>query len=287
MLMPWLNREIPKNLLIKKPLAGFAAITVFGLLFVTIYSPFGTSAVDPKLFLFKMTAYAILVATSSSLATIFIVKSLPVDSKDEWTIRKELLSFMVILIVMGLTIYFAAFILEPAADRWNLDTMLDSFKYAVFIGFLPYLFFSLMHAPFWFSNLPVEEEFYKKLPGPKPEAEPLLSIVSKLKKESLEFHLSELLCIASEGNYVIFYIYNDGKLQKKMIRNSMNEIEQQLQLHECLIRVHRAYIVNIHKVVRKKGNALGYRLQLDGLAEEIPVSRNKVQVFDEKLSKFQ
>jgi hypothetical protein len=287
MLLPWLHRDIPKNLLIKKPWAGFVAITVFGLLFITIYSPFGASGEEPQNFLLKMTAYAILVASSATLATIFIVRQLPGNADDVWTIGKELLAFLVILMAMGLTIYFAAFLLEPAADRWNWSTFFDSFKYAIFISFLPYLFFSLMHAPFWFSALPVEEAFYKRLPKPTSEQEPLVSIESKLKKESLTFYLSELLCIASEGNYVIFYLHRDGKPEKKMIRNSMNEIEQQLKSHECLIRVHRAFMVNMNKVLRKKGNALGYRLQLEGLYDEIPVSRNNLPAFDEKFGKFQ
>ena len=282
----WLKKEIPQNFLLRKPWAAFAAITVFGLLFMTIYSPFASGQEAAGRMLGKLIAYGVLVGSSAFFATWGIVHPLLSKKGGFWNIGKELLAFAVVLLAMGLTIYFAAFLLEPSADRWNLPTFLDSFKYAVFICFLPYVFFSLIHFPFWFSNLPVQEEFFKRLPIVKVEDEPFITISSKLKKESLDFYLSELLCISSEGNYVVFYLQKADKLQKKIIRNSMNEVEAQLQGHACLLRVHRAFLVNLKKITHKKGNALGYRLRLHGLDLEVPVSRNKVKDFEEKFAEF-
>jgi hypothetical protein len=282
----WLKKEVPQNLLLQKPWAAFVSITFFGFLFMIIYNPFATGLEEGDRFIVKLIAYGLLVGVSTFLATWGIVEPFLTKKGGFWSIGKELLAFAVVLMAMGLTIYFAAFLLEPAAERWNLTTFLDSFKYAVFICFLPYVFFSLIHFPFWFSGLPVQEEFFKRMPLEKAKDEPLINISSKLKKESLDFHLSELLCVSSEGNYVAFYLQQDDKLQKKIIRNSVNEIEEQLQNHSCLLRVHRAFMVNLNKISHKKGNALGYRLRLNGLDLEIPVSRNKVKEFEEKLVEF-
>lgn len=282
----WLNKEIPQNFLLQKPWAAFVAITVFGFLFMIIYSPFAIGQEDGASSYVKLIAYGGLVGASAFLTTMWPIQPLLTKKGSYWTIGKELSAFAVVLSTMGLTIYFAAFILEPSAYRWNLPTFLDSFKYAVFICFLPYVFFSLIHFPFWFSALPVQEEFFKRLPSKKVTDEPVISISSKLKKESLDFYLSELLCISSEGNYVAFYLSRDGKLQKKIIRNSMNEIEEQLHTHSCLLRVHRAFLVNLNKINHKRGNALGYQLRLNGLDMDIPVSRNKVREFEEKFTEF-
>ncbi|WP_194975493.1 LytTR family DNA-binding domain-containing protein [Aquiflexum lacus] len=285
MLPDWLKKEIPQNFLLQKPWAAFGVITVFGFLFMVIYTPFDAGQDDP-LFVWKLIGYGLFVGSAALLATGGVINPLICKKNRLWTIGKELLAFGVILLSMGLIIYFAAFLLEPAADRWNLATFLDSFKYALFICFLPYVFFSLMHAPFWFSALPVQEEYFKRLPIKNPQNEPIINISSKLKKESLDFQLSELLCISSEGNYVVFYLSKDGKLQKKIIRNSMNEIEEQMNTHSCLLRVHRAFLVNLNKITQKRGNTLGYRLRLNGMDLEIPVSRNKVKEFDEKFAEF-
>ncbi|MGY6523166.1 MAG: LytTR family DNA-binding domain-containing protein [Mongoliitalea sp.] len=282
----WLTKEIPKNYLLQKPWAAFLAVTVFGFLFMVVYSPFSSGQDEDGKFIVKLLAYGMLVGTSAWLATSGIILPFLAKKGAFWSIGKELLAFAVVLSAMGLTIYFAAFLLEPEADRWNFPTFLDSFKYAVFICFLPYIFFSLVHFPFWFSTLPVQDEFFKRLPVATVKDEPLISISSKLKKESLGFQLSELLCVSAEGNYVAFYLQQEDRLQKKMIRNSMIEIEEQLRDHACLVRVHRAFLVNLNKISHKKGNALGYRLRLNGLDMEIPVSRNKVKEFEEKLAGF-
>ncbi|WP_249037287.1 LytTR family DNA-binding domain-containing protein [Algoriphagus antarcticus] len=281
-----MKKEIPQNYLLQKPWAAFVIITVFGFLFTLIYTPFDTAQVESQLFMGKLIIYGLMVGSAAFIATTWLVNPFICKKASFWTIGKELLSFAVILFAMGLTVYFVAFLLEPTAGRWNFHTFLDSFKYAVFICFLPYIFFSLVHAPFWFSTLPIQEEFFNRLPAEKPKDVPLLNISSKLKKESLEFYLSELLCISSEGNYVVFYLSQEGKLHKKIIRNSMNEIEEQLKMHACLLRVHRAFLVNLKKISQKRGNALGYRLRLNGLDLEVPVSRNKVREFEEKFAAF-
>jgi hypothetical protein len=285
MISTWLKKEIPQNYLLQKPWVAFFVITFFGFLFMVIYTPFDSGQED-KLFIWKLLGYGLLVGSAALLAPVGIIRPFIRKKHGLWTIGKELLSFAVILLMMGLIIYFAAFLLEPEADRWNLHTFLDSFKYVLFVCFLPYVFFSLIHAPFWFSSLPVQEENFKRLLAENHTNGAIINISSKLKKESLDFQLSELLCISSEGNYVAFYLSKDGKLQKKTIRNSMNEIEEQLNTHSCLLRVHRAFLVNLKKISHKRGNTLGYQLRLNGLDLEIPVSRNKVKEFDEKFAEF-
>jgi len=286
MLTDWLKKEIPQNLLLQKPWVAFVAVTVFGFLFTFIYTPFATGVEEGRIFIGKLIVYGLLVGGAVFSVTAWFIHPFIRKNYSFWTIQKELLSFVIVLFAMGLTIYFGAFLLEPTADRWNLFTFLDSFKYAVFICFLPYFFFSLIHATFWFSTLPIQEEFFRRIPLEKSIDEPIVNISSKLKKESLDFYLSELLCVSSEGNYVVFYLFQEGKLQKKIIRNSMNEIEEQLKIHECLLRVHRAFLVNLKKITHKKGNSLGYHLRLNGLDLGIPVSRNKVKQFEEKFSQF-
>jgi DNA-binding LytR/AlgR family response regulator len=121
-------------------------------------------------------------------------------------------------------------------------------------------------------------------PAQKPE-EPI-RIVSKLKKEELEFFPGQLLYAESDGNYVIFHLTIDNHVKTRVIRNSINNIEQQLSSVPYFIRTHRAFIVNIHMVSSQKGNTLGYRLKLSSVDIEIPVSRQKTREFDQLLKKF-
>jgi DNA-binding LytR/AlgR family response regulator len=71
-----------------------------------------------------------------------------------------------------------------------------------------------------------------------------------------------------------------------MIRNSINNIEQQLARIPFIMRIHRAFIVNLKMIVSKRGNTLGYQLKINELDTEIPVSRNHTKTFDRKMKQF-
>ncbi|MCF8363633.1 MAG: LytTR family transcriptional regulator DNA-binding domain-containing protein [Prolixibacteraceae bacterium] len=59
--------------------------------------------------------------------------------------------------------------------------------------------------------------------------------------------------------------------------------QEQLAVIPYFMRVHRAFIVNLKKVISKKGNALGYRLKLEESKSVIPVSRQNIQKFDQMM----
>ncbi len=63
----------------------------------------------------------------------------------------------------------------------------------------------------------------------------------------------------------------------------MSDVEKQLTVIPYFMRTHRAFIVNLKKVISKKGNALGYRLKLEGSKSVIPVSRQNISEFDQMM----
>jgi hypothetical protein len=58
--------------------------------------------------------------------------------------------------------------------------------------------------------------------------EDLIQISSQLKKEELSFYPGQFLYAESDGNYVVFYLNRNNLIKKEIIRNSINNIEQQL-----------------------------------------------------------
>ena len=108
----------------------------------------------------------------------------------------------------------------------------------------------------------------------------LIHISSSLKKESLSFLAKELLFVASDGNYVDFYLQEEDKARRVPIRNSISNIEQQFKDIPYYFRCHRAFIVNMNAVSSSKGNALGYQLSLQNYSHKVPVSRQKIKAFD-------
>jgi hypothetical protein len=284
-ILTWINREIPPNFLIREPVKGAVVFFSIFFLFAIIYQPLDT---HPSRF-FNYTVTAALysfIASAAVAGFVKMLKSFQYFSKiKKWTILKELLTILTALIGMGLSVYFAAFIFEEPADRWNLATLSDSVTKSFLLGVIPFIYFTLLNFRYWFGseNSLINNDNSGSDHQP---AEELIKISSQLKKEELSFYPVQFIYAESESNYVNFYIWKDDKLKKEVIRNSISNIEKQFADFPFMVRTHRAYIVNISKIIQKKGNVLGYRLKLKGVDQEIPVSRNNTATFNRVLNQL-
>jgi len=100
-----------------------------------------------------------------------------------------------------------------------------------------------------------------------------IDIISNNKSEKLTLKYKNILYIKSADNYIeIHYLEND-MVEKKLIRNTLKNIESQLANQHHFIRCHRASIVNVLYIDKLVHNYGGYSLQLNHLEEKIPVSR--------------
>ncbi|MGC9353217.1 MAG: LytTR family transcriptional regulator DNA-binding domain-containing protein [Mariniphaga sp.] len=276
--------KFPQNFIIKHPLYGAMLVAGFTLVFALLYKPLGSHASRFLGYEATMAVYALISGASLFGWINLLVRFSFFSKKAKWTFAKELLAIVILLFALGVVIYFAAFILEEPANRWNFPTFFDSVKNAFLIGIIPFLFFTALNYLYWISP---EEKYGTSSDSNNTAAvEELVQISSQLKKESLSFYPSEFIYAESDSNYINFYLISDDKLRKKVIRNSITDVEQQLAHIPYLVRTHRAFIVNLKKIKSKKGNSLGYRLRLQGTDAEIPVSRNNTQNFSELMKQF-
>ena len=94
------------------------------------------------------------------------------------------------------------------------------------------------------------------------------------KNDLLSIAPSELLYIESDKNYCNI-VTSARSLQ---VRLTMSSAEEQLAGHPMFVRCHRAFIVNKSKIIRLDGNSTaGYKLQLSGTDDLIPVSRTYLE----------
>jgi hypothetical protein len=205
----------------------------------------------------------------------------------EWTILKEIISIVFILLGTGIAIYFIGFFVEIPSQRWNLSTFFNSCKSTFLIGIIPFTFFTIINYRYLFVT-DIEQSFRPETQSSSTERiEELLQISSQLKKEELSFYPGQFIYAESEGNYVVFYLNVDTKVKKEIIRNSISNITQQLSSVPFIMRTHRAFIVNVKKVSSQKGNTLGYHLKLSGTDADIPVSRQNTHDFNILLKQYQ
>ncbi len=279
-----LQKSYPQSFIIKKPLAGSAIIAAACFIFVILYQPLNTHSTGNLSYFQTMGIYALLIFTGLFLLISILKRTKYFKYGHKWTLAKEIVFLLIIVLGMGIYVYLSAFVVEPAADRLNIPTLIDSVKNAFLIGLIPLLLFTLVNYGFLHSK-PV---YIKENEHDRSEAMPkkTIKVQSQLKKEQLEFAPEHLVYAESDGNYVNFYLNADEKLVKKSIRNTISAVEQQLEAYNYLFRCHRAFIINLKHVTAKRGNSSGYRLKMTHTNFEIPVSRKHTHLFRKKIAEY-
>ncbi len=281
-----LKKRYPRHYIMKKPLAGMLVLALTNFGFLELYRPVMAHQAGDLSYSFTMAIYSFF----SALFVYLLVKLLNLfrffTDDEKWTVLKEMLAIVIILLGMGVAIYLTGFFIETPAQRWNMDTFLDSCKNSFLIGIIPLLLISLLNFRYLLPRGDwIEQDINTGIPE-QDSSEELIRIKSKLKKEELSFLPGQLIYISSDGNYTDFYLDLDKGITKMTIRNSISNIEDQLAEISFLVRTHRAFIVNLKRVSKKQGNALGYKLTMEGANQKVPVSRQKVREFDQQLRRF-
>jgi hypothetical protein len=282
-----LNYYYPQNYIIRHPVPGATIIALFCFGFSALYKPSDFHASPNLSYELTMIIYSLVAGVSVIMLSIFVKKTKPFRSIGNWTLIKELLSVVIILSGTSIAVYLMGFIVESSAGRLNLPTFLNSFKNVFSVGIIPFAFFTAANYPYLFhrSNIPSQQDT-RQTGSPAQSSEDLINISSQLKKEELKFYPSQFLYAESDGNYVVFYLLVDNHVKKQIIRNSMSSIEQQLSGMPFFLRTHRSFIVNLNKVKSRQGNILGYQLKLGETEFRIPVSRERIRIFDLNFARY-
>lgn len=100
-----------------------------------------------------------------------------------------------------------------------------------------------------------------------------IEIVSENDSDNFRIQVSEIVYVKSADNYVEVGYHDEGLVKKKMVRNTLRNVEQQLVEYNNFIRTHRTSLVNIQYIDKLNKNFNSYWLSLDKTKETIPVSR--------------
>jgi LytTr DNA-binding domain len=229
------------------------------------------------------------------LVFIFIIpKLLPqYFISENWTLKR----FFIWFFTFALSISIFSFIFDSYYQ--NVDDVLNwGFRYYVFYQ-LPILIFvtvSLLSFFLIYDPLPIKivDLSDKGMPenvllGQIKHEKVLLEIREISGRVDLKIFQDELFYLNASDNYVeIFcnHTQNTEGVNRIVIRNTLKDIEKQFSNVPQLFRCHKAYIVNIEKVVAVSGNTKGYFLTLELIAEKIPVSRSNIDALKRCLPSF-
>ena len=110
-----------------------------------------------------------------------------------------------------------------------------------------------------------------------------IEFISENNSENFNLLILEVAVIKSADNYVEI-IYKEGNsFRKKLIRNTLRNIELQIKPYSNFIRCHRICIINLHYIEKLIRNNNNHWLIIKGYDEQIPVSRQYLLSLKEAL----
>ena len=193
-----------------------------------------------------------------------------------WTLGKEVSGTLALLLCVTVCVWlYVAWLCGVMPGVRLFFTVL---LWVLILGAFPTVLFAMWNRNIRLArNLREATELNLRL-SQKPEAEetpPATLVFSGGTKEMLEMDARSFLYAESEGNYVrLHYLsHKDNRPVSKLLRLTMKQAEAAVASAPFIVRCHRAFLVNLHQVSKVDGNSQGYRLRLEGCAEEVPVSR--------------
>lgn len=121
-------------------------------------------------------------------------------------------------------------------------------------------------------------------PATQPPTPPARIVLTGSTREQIEVEASSILFLTSESNYVkVLHLDAAGKVQSRMIRQTMSNVEAQLNAYPGIIRCHRAFIVNLQHVRHATSSPSGLQLTLDATTLHVPVSKTYLSLVKECL----
>lgn len=266
-----LFRHIPHTPLKQQLVAGgIIGLMVFFILLV--FQPFGTygfSMANKSLFLFGYGIIAALCYIAFYTAGHLLFPRW--FSSARWSVIKEAacLIFVVLLLTLASLIYH-----HQVIGNYTMNGLafLNFLKYSVSVALVP---FSVLYYQKWIQfRLVVRTPFSADEPANKTQS---ITFISNNKNEpSVTLPENEIVFIKSEGNYIEVMHWNGEKLQRYIIRNTLNNVLSVLP-EQLFGKIHRSYVVNLNFAEKVLLSGSSYELCLAGFDQKLPVSRSMVK----------
>jgi len=171
-----------------------------------------------------------------------------------WFVYDEVLSKSLLVMAIATASFFYNITvintISPTFERWMDHMLLFSWPYIPI--FIPIIIIFYVH-------------FYKSA-----RHEPkLIKITGENRNDILEVAEQNFVYAESDQNYVTLFYLRGEQLEKKIIRSSLQAVNDQI---DSSIRIHRSYLINPEHLEKIKGNKRQRFAILHQVDESLPVS---------------
>ncbi len=277
------QKPIPSYLNEKRNIIRMVIFTsLFALVFINIYSPFGVDR------WFNLTRLEFL--TYSSLVILTGVLVVVVSRIIMYYYgRRHIINYYhyfawIFAEIMLMSLFYALFEKFILKDvRIFTELVKLSAQNTALVLLLPY---SVMWLYFSWHDKKEQIERMEEIRSSSGNVRDMLPFYDE--KSVLKFSIKKdsLLYLESSENYVSIFYLNKGKISKYLLRDTLKKMEEKFSGTE-IVRCHRSYMVNFEKVKVIKKDKDGLKLELDNPSvTDIPVSKTYVDNVMQTFSKY-
>jgi uncharacterized protein YunC (DUF1805 family) len=277
------QKPIPSYIIERKNLVRLILFTsLFALVFINIYSPFGAEKWFNLTRLQFFTYSSLIILTGVLVVVISRIIMYKVCKKNIISIWQYFLWIFGEILLMAL--FYALFEKFYLKDqRLFTEIVKISSRHTALVLLLPYsvlwLYFSWIDKKEQIERLADDQTISSNIRDMIPFYDDKGILKFSIKKENL-------LYLESAENYVSICYLNKGKVSKYLLRDTLKKVEESFSGTE-IIRCHRSYMVNFEKVKVIKKDKYGLNLELDNLSVmDIPVSKTYVNSVMQTFSKY-
>jgi len=277
------QKPIPPYLIEKQNIVRLVIFTsVFALVFINIYSPFGADR------WYKLTNIEFFTYSSLTILTGVLVVVISRVIMYKYCKRHTIMIWQYLLWIFGEVFLmalayalFEKFILKDL--RLFSDLVKISSRNTLLVLLLPYSVLWL-----YFSWRDKKEQIDRMADGNmlSPNMRDMIPFYDD--KGILKFSIKKenLLFLEAAENYISICYLNKGKVSKYLLRDTLKKAEDNFSGTE-IIRCHRSYMVNFEKVKVIRKDSDGLKLELDNPSViDIPVSKTYVNSVMQIFSKY-
>jgi len=230
---------------------------VFSLLFIFIFKPFNIFEINySNAFGHVITIWGsvLLLAVILSITELVIRPQIPIQQE---TIGSFLMWLFANILLLCICSYFI--FAEPDDSLW-VDVKLI-FPYTASISIFTYLLACLLIA--------VYKLYQKREVEVAQNTEQLIPVTDTFifkdekGKTSLAIQLNRVILLQSDHNYTSVFFEKDGKVERKLIRDSLKNLELALREYPQLMRIHRSFLVNLQHIHSAQPKKRGYSVELE------------------------
>ncbi len=262
-----------------------AGICVFGVL--TLLKPFSLHELATPVLLKTTGIYGLATLVVTALVVFVLPRLLPsVFAESHWTVAHEIVAYLFILSLVAFTNLIINIHLYN--NTFSLENFLSMLTMVLSVGILPVVIGVVVKQKVLLKRYEAAARETEALVTvtKAPAQVGLIKLIGTNRNEELQIEPERLLLLTASDNYVEIFFIEAGKIKKQLFRNTLKTMESAMSNQPQFYRCHKAHIVNLKKVIHVSGNAQGLKLEIEGLSELVPVSRNLTTQIKERLKQI-